>query len=214
MSDKQRFDFIFDFETLSQDMFNGVAVECSMTFFEWDRFIDNPYTLQRIVDEVKTLKISVKDQVRLGRKIEESTLDFWKGLPKESREILKPLDTDLSLNDFMTEFLSYVNSGPKVSYWWSRSNTFDPIIIESIARQTDAVTLLKKLLPFWRVRDVRTYIDANFDFETKNGFVPVSDQKYWQDNFKEHNSKYDIAADILRLQAIVRLKNGRDLLPY
>jgi hypothetical protein len=38
----------------------------------------------------------------------------------------------------------------------------------------------------------------------KNGFVPVSNIKKWEYNFNAHDSKHDIAADILRLQTIVR----------
>ena len=61
---------------------------------------------------------------------------------------------------------------------------------------------------FWRVRDTRTFIDAKFNFSTKNGFVPVADTEYWEAAFEEHNSIHDISADIMRLQAIHRAENG------
>ena len=69
---------------------------------------------------------------------------------------------------------------------------------------------LNEYLMFWRVRDTRTFIDAKFDFKTKNGFVPVSDEAYWSEAFKEHDSIHDIAADILRLQAIHRAENDEE----
>ena len=60
------------------------------------------------------------------------------------------------------------------------------------------------------VRDMRTYIDAKFDFETKNGFCPVSDDEAWDRTFKAHDSSWDVLADVLRLQAIVRAENDME----
>ena len=54
---------------------------------------------------------------------------------------------------------------------------------------------------------MRTYIDAKFNFETQNGFCPVSDTSTWDRNFKKHDSSWDVLADVLRLQAIVRAEN-------
>ena len=62
-------------------------------------------------------------------------------------------------------------------------------------------------LKYWSVRDTRTFIDAKFDFPKLNAFVPVSDTAKWEYNFKAHDSKHDVAADILRLQAITRAEN-------
>ena len=59
----------------------------------------------------------------------------------------------------------------------------------------------------WKVRDVRTFIDAKFDFSTRSGFVPLADEKYWNEAFVAHDSTHDVAADVLRLQAIYRAEN-------
>jgi hypothetical protein len=69
---------------------------------------------------------------------------------------------------------------------------------------------LNEYIPFWRVRDTRTYIDASFDFSTKNGFVPIADEEYWNNNFKAHDSVHDVAADILRLQTIHRAQHDME----
>jgi hypothetical protein len=63
---------------------------------------------------------------------------------------------------------------------------------------------------FWPVRDTRTWIDAKLNFPKQNGFVPLSDEEYWNKTFVKHDSRYDIAADILRLQTIARLENDME----
>lgn len=67
--------------------------------------------------------------------------------------------------------------------------------------------MLNQYLRFYKVRDVRTYIDAKFNFTTKSGFVPLADEKYWGETFVAHDSSHDVAADVLRLQAIFRAEN-------
>jgi hypothetical protein len=67
--------------------------------------------------------------------------------------------------------------------------------------------LLNEYLRWWRVRDTRTWIDAKFNFSQKNGFIPVADTDYWAKYFVAHDSTHDVAADILRLQAIHRAEH-------
>ena len=71
----------------------------------------------------------------------------------------------------------------------------------------DQHLLMNEYLRWWRVRDIRTWIDAKFDFSTKNGFVPIADVEYWENTFIGHDSTHDVAADVLRLQAIHRAEN-------
>jgi hypothetical protein len=63
-----------------------------------------------------------------------------------------------------------------------------------------------ELLPFWAVRDVRTYLDTRFDFKLKrNSFCPIDDEMKWDRIFIKHNSAHDVAADVLRMQKVERL---------
>jgi len=62
------------------------------------------------------------------------------------------------------------------------------------------------------VRDTSTWIDAKLDWPKANSFVPIHDEKYWDKTFKKHDSIQDIAADILRLQAIERMENDMEML--
>ena len=55
--------FIFDFETMSTNVNDGAVIDCSFLFFDTDKMLSNePYTMKSI-SEVKTLKLSMKDQV-------------------------------------------------------------------------------------------------------------------------------------------------------
>jgi len=41
--------------------------------------------------------------------------------------------------------------------------------------------------------------------------VPVSDVDYWNSAFVAHDSTHDVAADVLRLQAIHRAENDLEM---
>jgi hypothetical protein len=97
--------------------------------------------------------------------------------------------------------------GKKLRRWWSRSNTFDHVIILRLAEYAGRRAEVESALEFWRVRDTRTFIDAKLDFPKINGFIPVKDESYWAKAFVQHSSKHDIAADVLRMQTITRLEH-------
>jgi hypothetical protein len=180
-------------------------VDCSVFVADTEKMLsDKPYTTKNIID-IKKLKLSVKDQVaNYNWKVYEDTLEFWQSLPEEARKHIKPLKTDLLVNEFVNEFTAFLIDSGKVDYWWSRSNTFDPFLIWRIYESQNKIATINEYLPYWRVRDIRTYIDAKLDFPKKNGFVPISDEEFWNKVFVEHDSSWDVLADVLRMQAILR----------
>lgn len=180
-------------------------IDCSMFVADTDKMLsDNPYTTKTIV-EIKKLKLSLKDQVdNYGWKVYSDTVQFWQSLPEEARKHIKPLKTDLSVEEFVIEFTRFLIESGKIDYWWTRSNTFDPFLIWRIYDSQKKGATFNEYLPFWRVRDIRTFIDAKLDFPKKNGFVPIADEEFWGKVFVEHNSSWDVLADVLRIQAILR----------
>ena len=200
--------FIFDFETMGKIVADCAMVDCSMFVADTQKMLsDNPYTTKNIVD-IKKLKLSVKEQVdTYGWKVYEDTLQFWQSLPEEARKNIKPLKTDLSVKDFVNEFTDFLIQSGKIDYWWTRSNTFDPFLIWRIYESQNKTATINEYLPYWRVRDIRTYIDAKLDFPKKNGFVPIADEEFWNKVFVEHDSSWDVLADVLRMQAIIRAEN-------
>ena len=204
-----RCDFILDFETMGQDALRCPAVDCAISTFDWDRFIEQPYTFEELTQgHIKRLKVSVEDQVKnYNALVEKQTIQFWESQPKSVRDHIKPLASDLTQQQFCDEVITFLADSPKIEYWWSRANVFDPLILWRMMKDCGRHHSLNQYLMFWRVRDTRTFIDAKFNFTTKNGFVPVADVDYWESAFEEHNSIHDVAADIMRLQAIHRAEN-------
>lgn len=205
--------FILDFETMGQDVFQIPILDCSYMVFDWDRFItDKPYSLLELVENAKRDKVSVKEQCEVyGAKFTKRDLEWWESQGPEAKKVLKPSNDDVSVNIFISRFISYVEN-KSIGYWWSRANTFDPLILQRWATKVGKFDIITQHLSPWLVRDTRTFIDAKFNFPKVNGFVPVSDEQYWNKTFIKHDSRFDIAADILRLQAICRAENDLEMI--
>lgn len=204
-------DLIIDFETMGTEPTTCAAIDVSVMVFDWDRFTsDNPYTTKDIKETVR-FKLSVEDQVKnYNYLVENSVLEFWAEQSKEVRARVKPRPDDLTVEEFVKQFHDFIIDA-KVEHWWSRSNTFDPVILTRLFDSQGKKEHLYGYLKYYLVRDTRTYIDAKFNFQNKkNGFCPVADEKLWESTFKAHDSSWDILADVLRLQAIVRAENDME----
>lgn len=201
--------FIIDFETIGGNSREIPAIDAAYTVFDWERFTTNPYSFKELVIGMEHAKFDIKDQMlNHGCKYNDSDLQWWLDKPADLRQNLKPSENDLKPAQFIEKLIDYLRaSGGKIDYWWSRSNSFDPVVLDRLAHNANKASLLSSYLKYWTVRDTRTFIDAKFDFNVpggRNAFVPVSNVEVWNYNFKAHDAKHDVAADILRLQAIVR----------
>jgi len=201
-------DLIIDFETMSPDANNCAVIDVAAMVFDWERFTSRePYTLKDIRN-VTRFKLSVAEQVKnYNYVVTSDTLQFWSELPSEVRAKITPKKSDLSVEEFTKQFMDYLNKAPKIDYWWSRSNTFDPIILARLFDSQGARNQIENKLKYWKVRDLRTFIDAKLDFPKINGFCPFEDDDKWNKTFKQHDSSWDVFADVLRLQAIARAEN-------
>lgn len=207
-----RNDLIIDFETMGKNSRNCAVIDCSIMVFSWDKFLSSePYTSKDIV-RAKRFKLSVKDQVtNHGWVIEPDTLKFWEEQPSDVRTKIAPKSDDLTVEEFVTQVHQFLIDSPPISYWWSRSNTFDPIVLWRLFEAQGKTKILDEYLKYWRVRDTRTHIDAKLDFPKVNGFVPVEDETFWNQVFKQHDSSWDVLADVLRLQAIARAEKDLEV---
>jgi len=200
-------DFIIDFETIGQNAMKCPIVDAAYVVFDWDRFSSDPYSFLELTSLVKTDKFDVKDQVNNGCSFSKDDLAWWQQQSSEAKANLKPSENDLTIEEFSVNIFKYLREVGKVEYWWSRGNTFDPVLLERVMNKLDKHLLMNEYLRWWRIRDIRTWIDAKFDFSTKNGFIPIADVEYWENTFIGHDSTHDVAADVLRLQAIHRAEN-------
>jgi hypothetical protein len=200
---------MIDCETFGQDSTNCAVIDISANIFDWDRFTHSkPYSFEELLKSTVKYKLNVKEQVTdHNYEIEKSSLNWWNTQEERIKISTKPLKSDLSIEEFTEAFLEQVASVEKISFWWSRSNIFDPIILMRIFDSGNSLQTLKAYLPPWKVRDVKTFIDSKLDFPKVNKFIPVTDTEYWSKIFVEHDSVHDVASDIMRMQSIVRAEN-------
>lgn len=202
-----RVDFILDFETLGANAIICPAIDCSYAFIEWDRFTQNPYSLEELMIKVITKKkFDLKDQMKYGTKFTESDLNFW--VDNNKIDYINPSKKDVNVVEFIDLLLTDLEKCGKIDYWWSRSNCFDPIILDRLFNYTNKSIEMRKYLKYYKVRDTRSYIDAKLYFPKDNLFIPIEDEEYWNKAMNVHNSKFDVAADILRIQAIERAESN------
>lgn len=208
-----KYHLILDFETMGQDVFKVPVLDCSFVAFDWDRFTsDNPYSLIELVDLSLNYKFNVREQcTKYGASFTKRDVAWWEAQGPEAKKILNPSPKDVSTEVFVDYFISYIKN-KNIGYWWSRSNTFDPILLQKIASWHSKFDQICDNMSQFLVRDTRTFIDAKLGFPEINGFVPVADPDYWDKTFVKHDSRFDIAADILRLQAISRAENDLEMI--
>jgi len=207
-----RQDFILDFETIGQGAHQCPIVDCAYVAFSWDRFLEQPYSFEELTSLVKTDKFDVKKQYDAGKTFSKSDLAWWEKQGEDAKSKLKPQSNDLTIEQFSDNIFAYLIEVGKIDYWWSRGNSFDPVLLDRVMIDVGKQELMNEYLKWWRIRDIRTYIDAKFDFSTRNGFVPISDADYWKQSFIAHDSTHDVAADVLRLQTIHRAENDLEQL--
>lgn len=204
---------VIDFETMGKDAQKCAVIDCSVMIFDMDRMLSsNPYGLDSI-GLTRKFKLSVTDQVKnYGWEVDRSTLAFWEEQDADVRSNISPRKSDLTVKEFVKQFHEFLVESPKIDYWWSRSNTFDPIILSRIFDAEGKILHLEEYLKYWRVRDTRTYIDAKLNFPKINGFPPLTNEEKWDIVFKKHDSSWDVLADVLRFQQIHRAENDLDIL--
>lgn len=184
---------IYDFETLSQDVFDGVAVNLAVLKFDEDRFIKQPYSFEELVDSCKLIKFDVEEQVKkYGRKIQQSTLDWWMQQEKSVQKQIRPSDKDVSI-DTLYEFLSLEIQIQKCDRVYTRGNTFDPILMSSLLRHFGQIDPMK----WWVIRDTRSLFEGmTYGHGIKSTFIPEG----LEGKFIAHDPCHDIAMDVMRFQ--------------
>jgi hypothetical protein len=202
---------IIDCETMDTNTDTCAVIDFSAMIFTHDKMLsDNPYSLKDY-DKVKKFKLSLKDQrTQYKYTISESTKQFWLEQSKGAQKFILPREDDLTLTQFGSEFFEFLETRSKKRFdrWWTRSNTFDPLILWRILRDLNIDTEFHNMAPHWALRDTRSYIDGALSFPKKNGFTPMEDEKIWDDTFVLHDSSWDVLADVLRIQSIVRSQKG------
>ena len=198
-----------DFETMGDDVLEPcAAIDMSIIVGDTDKMLsDNPYSCKDLV-LAKRFKLSIADQVtNHGFVVQDSAVKFWQEVSPEARKHIKPSKEDLTVEQFINELINHLNSIGKFDYWFSRGNTFDPIILQRLFKVVGKTYTFKEYFRFNRVQDMRTHINAKMDNPVTTNIVPIQDDQFWKSVFVEHDSCWDVLADLLRYQTILRLEN-------
>ena len=189
---------VYDFETLGQKPTSAVLCLAALRFNE-DRYLsDRPYTYKELLDSARFIKFSVREQVEMyGRRIDKSTIDWWKEQPREAQELIKESETDRPLAEIAPFFQDLIIDPSQISKVYTRGNTFDPIFLDSILENVKS----PEVYNWWTVRDTRSMIDGlSFGSGLKNSFMVPG----LEESFIHHNPIHDIAMDVMRMQFLVR----------
>lgn len=202
---KSRYEMFIDCETFSEDETTAPVIDMSAIIVDTEKMIsDNPYVLKDIV-LVKKFKLDVNDQINnYGAIVSEGTLNFWKQQPKEVRAHIRPHEDDLTVKQFVDEFVKFLNTEFKLGRCWARNIKFDFSILKRLmATQGEN---LDDHIKHYMIRDIRSSLDAvmAFDDEVDLNFIPIQDEDFWNKVFQHHNSTWDVMADVLRYQSVLR----------
>lgn len=199
------YELFLDAESLSEDSLSAPVVDFSAMIIDKDKMVsDKPYSMFDIV-QVRHFKLNTSEQIeKFGCETSDKTIEFWMNQPKEIRRRVKPQKDDLSVEDFVNQFKGYLGSEPRLGRVWSRNISFDMILLKRLFKFSGKN--LDDYVEHFMVRDIRTAIDAGFGFAPKMdlNFCPVKDEEFWKKVFEPHNSTWDVMADVLRYQAILR----------
>ena len=192
---------IFDFETLSQNPIDGAVVSLALLTFSEDIMLLNGYTYEELLRNVKFVKFDVQDQVdKWNRKIESSTLDWWAQQTKEARASIKPHPSDVSITEMIPWMTSHFDS-KKIKTVFTRNNTFDPVIVQSIAKD------FAMAVPYdwWKIRDTKSFImGLTYGTDIRDSFIPPD----CENKYVKHDPRHDVVLDVMRLQTILYHRFG------
>ena len=207
-----RYELFVDAETLSENSLDATVIDFSAMIVDVNKMIsDDPYHARDIA-KVKRFKLDVDDQRNnYDTRVSENTLDFWRRQPPEVRKRIKPTNDDISVVDFVKEFSGFVGAEPAIKRVWCRNPAFDFILLKRLFSYDKKN--IDDVIPFYIYRDVKTMVDVSFGFseDSDNNFCPIEDKEFWDKIFQPHDSTWDVIADVLRYQAILRINNDLEM---
>lgn len=194
--------FSVDTETLA---FNDNALLTSIAITPFHFKNDKDVTFTELLERTYYAKLSHKPQLYdIKRSIDGNTVDFWKRQSKELRDMsVTPSDTDRDLKEvFLVEiplFLQKHSYSYFDSYMFERGMGYDSNKIDTMYRQLGETQESKRIINYWKFREIRTINDILGD--TSNGKWELPEGRPAE--FIEHVANHDSAMDALRLIRLV-----------
>jgi hypothetical protein len=201
----REYNIVYDLDSLSHSPVDGVVLDISAFIFDTSKMLsDAPYTCKDL-QHVNRFKLSVKQQVTDGLKVDKRVAEFWANLGDATSKRFAPKDEDLTITQFVNKFSVYVNSEPKIINSYVNNKSIQPLFLQRMFKSIDRN--LNELLPTNHTMDMQSYIFAKTD-SYEYDFCPIEDEEFWKKVYDKNNSSWDVIANVLRIQAILRAENN------
>lgn len=182
--------FILDIETLDTE---STAVVLSAALL----FVDDPSIGDKeMVKKCLYVKFDAKEQIKeYNRTCNKDTINWWKSQPENVKKYsyIKS-EKDVPLLEGIKKLKDYVekHDSEKQSQIFARG-AFDTIIIDSLFKSAGQ----EPLYPFWKTRDIRTFIDCMYN--SNNGYTRVDYDGYDFNKYPKHNPICDVIQDTMQI---------------
>jgi hypothetical protein len=120
----------------------------------------SPYN-QEPRDKGIYFRVSVDEQIKLGRHVDDNTVEWWGRQADDVREEALGEDNRVSLDEFTRELNRFIIGCDNI---WAQGPVFDVVILENLYRQLG----LPCPWQFWQIRDSRTLLSTLGDPREKN----------------------------------------------
>jgi hypothetical protein len=192
---------IIDFETL------GKAADGLVAYVAYKAF--DPFTIQSFdenKEDIKTFKFNYHDASQSSWTTDPVVMSFWR---KQDINIVRSMlgnpEEGGSISEFITQFNEFMFScgfNANRDVIWSRGNTFDITILDRLYTSVGQGAPY----PFYRVRDIRTFLDS---YNICNNLISKDTQFAGKMIgvelvYNAHDAVDDIAKDITQLQLTIQ----------
>ena len=201
----KEYNVVYDLDTLSHDYNNGVVLDIAAFIFDSDKMLsETPYTCKDL-QHVKRFKLSVKSQKQDGLEVDKRVAEFWANIGEGAAKRFAPKEDDLTIMQFANQFSVYINSEPKIRNSYVNNKSIQPLFMQRMFKSVNKN--LNEILPTNHCIDMQSYIYAKTDSQAFD-FCPIDDEEFWSKVYDKNNSSWDVIANVLRIQTILRAENN------
>jgi len=180
--------FTLDLETLGKGT-DSIILSAAIVHFD----LTETVTYQELLDRTLLVKFDVMEQKKMGRKINNDTLEWWKSKPKDVQKAsLFPSKNDVSVIKGLTMIDDYVteHGEPKKNICWTRGS-LDQLLLDSLYTQVQK----KPSLNYGQYMDLRTFFRLMKGSTDAYAYVDIPD--FDKTQVKKHDPVHDVSYDVM-----------------
>ena len=148
----------------------------------------NEFDSRMIFRSELNIKLNVDEQIQLGRKVDDDTVEWWSKQNTELQDSVFNAHNRTSIADFIIELNRFVVAADRI---WAQGPVFDIVILENLYRQIGVPIPW----PYYNIRDSRTIIKAlgtDIVHVRQHAHDALADCKYQAGFIKKIVNKYNL----------------------